>query len=1491
MDHPARPRVAEIIVSRAGQEPTRGSGYLVCPGWVLTAHHVIRDAASVGVWLGAPAELVPAAGTGVDVGRVLTLPAADLALLPMGGPPDDQVGEPALLGRLDRDPGAPVPAAAAGCPRFKVRPAPGRPGVLLRELEYAIGSIAALSDAKTGTYEFAVMPVPGEDLEPGKHSPWEGMSGAAVWASGRLIGIVGQHYPRQGLATLTVRPIEQLFSYASEAGLKAWRSALPQLPASAQELWLATPPAARKIEVARARRAAEALAPVVLIGRSAELAALADFAGSDMRWRWIQGSAFAGKTALLAWFALHPPDRVDVVACFLRRTTGDNTADYALDVLTRQLGLLAGWRGYLPSQFLSERANDLVDLLDEAARACAERGRRLLVLVDGLDEYDAASARLDLAAWLPDAGSLPGQAMLLAASRTGADVHLPPAHPLRSHLQQITAAEAATEIRQTARAELDRALNPGGFASRLVCCLAVAGGGLTSSELRAFLKRRGVDADFYEIDALLGSSLGRSLIRLPDPDGATGPDAESTGTQVYVFAHDTLLTEARVLVAADLATYEELLDAWAEEYVRRDWPADTPRYLLRRYTRELARRARDPAIPGSRCRAAVDQLFMVAARRSRWLWLFEQTGNPALPDQEIVTAQQAIADTRGRSGLHPDELAFRLAVLALRRRPVAGGRAGIARIAATVWARAGRVNAAVDLAAAIDDSVLRAEALSEVAAVQAGAEIALQFMPLLSDPWQRAAVLSTAAALAGAGQAGDVAGRALQAVAGIDDPERRAVVLTGVAAALAEAGQDQMVLDAAAEIDKERRAATLTKAGQAAEAAGQALQDAAAADDPGPRAEMLSSAAAALAEAGQAEQAAAAAEQALQDAAAIDRPELAADTLSRIATVLAWAGQAGQAAAAAEQALQTAAGIDDPLTQSVALSRVAAALADTGQAEQAARVAGQALQTAAAIDDREWQLEALSWMAPVLARAGQAEQAAAAAGQVLQAVAAMDDPMHRVVMLGVTAEALIAAGWATEVAAQMLQTAAVIDDPALAIQALAGVTAALAKAGQAEQAADIAERAVRLADGVDDPQERVLALAELARALAEAGQAARAAGAAGLALEAVFGFDDPPQRFLALAAVAAMLAKAGQAEQAAEVAGRTLQAAVGVDDPAQRAWALSRVVAALAETGQAGDVAGQALQAAADIDDPQQRSQALSRLAASLAETGQAEQAGDVAGQALQAAAGIDDPEQRAAALSGMAAALAGAGQAEWAGDLAGQALQAAAGIKDREQRVLALAEMATLAQTGQRAQAADAAEQALRAAAGIKNRERRAWALSGAAAALAEAGQAGRAGEVAGQVLQAVVGINDQETRAWALSWVAAALGRAGQAEQATDIARQALQAAASITDQERRAKDALHWMSGDQNRRARVLTGVVAVLAKAGQAEQALQAAAGIDDPNWRALALTAFLPDPAAGSSDPEVGGRALELLLLTSNAPEFLTAFPVALLHQLVISGEL
>ena len=1311
IDHPVRARVAEIIVARVGKEDARGSGYLVSPGWVLTACHVVDGAASIGVWLGAPSELATRAGVGVDIGRMVMVPAADLALLPVGGHVNDPPCEPALFGRLDRGPGPSVPVAAVGCPRFKLRPDRARPDILLRELIYAMGTIASLSDAKTDTYTLTVDVVPPLDAEPEKHSPWEGMSGAAVWGNGRLIGVIGHQYPREGPGTLTVRTIEQLFRSASEAELMAWHAALPQLPSSADGLWLATPPTVREIEVARARRAAEALAPRVLIGRSSELAALEAFTESSERWRWIQGDAFAGKTALLAWFAVHRPDRVDVAGCFLRRASGENTADYALDVLTRQLALLADRRGYIPPQYPSVGANDLVDLLDEAARACTERGRRLLVLIDGLDEYDPMSASFELVDWLPDATTLPNDAMVLVASRVGTDVRLPKAHPLFGNVQRITASDAASEIRHTARAELDRALSaPSGFVFPMACCIAVADAGLTSSELRTLLKRRGRDADISEIEALLNSSLNRSVMRVPDSDGV--------GMQVYVFAHDTLLGEARERFAADLSTYEDLFDEWADEPAQQNWPTDTPRYLLRPYSRELSRRARDAA-PNARCRAAVDQLFMVVAHRSRLLRLFERTGNPAVPDQDIVSAQQTILDTRSRNGLDPDEVIFRLAVLVLRRRPLTGSKARIASDISTVWLRIGHINAAFGLAIGIDDQEQRAQALSRVseALAQAGqpgpaadaAKQAQQAAACINDPQQRAQALSQVSeALAQAGQPGpaaDAAKQARQAAACINDPQQRARTLSRVAEALAQCGRPSQALQAAAGIDNpQQQAQTLSRVAEAlarAGQAGQALQAAVGIDDPEQRAQALSRVAEALAQCGRPSQA-------LQAAAGIDNPwQIAA--LSRVAAALSRSGQLGPAADAARQALATAVGIDNPWERAEALSWAAEALAQAGQP-------GQAVQAAVGIDDPERRARTLSRVAETLAQARQPGPAADAARQALQAAIGIDHPERRARVLSLVTEALNL------------------------------VTAALSRSGEPGLAADAARQAVQAATGIDDPWQRAQLLSRVALASSRSGQPGPAADAAGKALQAAIGIHEPLQRAEALSKVAAALSRSGESGPAADVARQALATAAGIDNSWQRAQALKWVAEALAQAGQPG----QAAQAAAGIDDPEQRAEALSKVAAALSRSGESGPAADVARQALATAAGIDNSWQRAQALKWVAEALAQAGQP-------GQAAQAAAGIDDPEQRAEALSRAAAaLAQAGQAGPAADAAKQALQAATGIDYSWQRAEALSKMAEALALAGEPG-------QAAQAAAGIGDPGQRAEALSRAAAALARCG--------------------------------------------------------------------------------------------------------------------------------
>ncbi len=124
----------------------------MAPGWVLTAAHTVAGAESAAVWLGAPQTLAEESGIGIDTGTILCLPDADLALLPVG-PPSAAAVDRVLLGQLDRSSPEEIPVVAAGFPRFKLRQAPSRREVLLREVEYATGLVNAAANVKTGTLE------------------------------------------------------------------------------------------------------------------------------------------------------------------------------------------------------------------------------------------------------------------------------------------------------------------------------------------------------------------------------------------------------------------------------------------------------------------------------------------------------------------------------------------------------------------------------------------------------------------------------------------------------------------------------------------------------------------------------------------------------------------------------------------------------------------------------------------------------------------------------------------------------------------------------------------------------------------------------------------------------------------------------------------------------------------------------------------------------------------------------------------------------------------------------------------------------------------------------------------------------------------------------------------------------------------------------------------------------------------------------------------
>jgi len=192
-------RVAEVLVTRHDGTDWRGSGYRVSTSAVLTAAHVVADARNVRVRFDAdrPSEWSSAANPaweeeGIDV-AVLTIANGGERPVPTasyGGLPDVA---------------AVVPVMAVGFPLFKLRRDRGvgtaaMPASEYRDMEQAVGTIALLSNRREGTLDLRVDP-PAANPDPAR-SPWEGMSGAAVWAAGHIVGVVKEHHQTDGLGRL-----------------------------------------------------------------------------------------------------------------------------------------------------------------------------------------------------------------------------------------------------------------------------------------------------------------------------------------------------------------------------------------------------------------------------------------------------------------------------------------------------------------------------------------------------------------------------------------------------------------------------------------------------------------------------------------------------------------------------------------------------------------------------------------------------------------------------------------------------------------------------------------------------------------------------------------------------------------------------------------------------------------------------------------------------------------------------------------------------------------------------------------------------------------------------------------------------------------------------------------------------------------------------------------------------------------------------------------
>ncbi|HEY9373322.1 trypsin-like peptidase domain-containing protein [Streptomyces sp.] len=567
---------AEVIVDLAGGGRRRGSGYLIAPRKVLTAGHVVRDAAEVRVRFDAdrPGETAAAASV------IWSHPGIDVAVLAV---PDAPPAEPAEFGGVgERD--AVIHTGAVGFPSFKMRTAPD--GSRYRDVEHAHATCAVLSNRREGTLDLRVLPP--DPVEEG--SPWAGMSGAAVFSGGRIVGTVARHHLSDGPGRLAASRVDRWSEQLTESELAALEIVLGVglRPADLADV---VPPHHREATLAAFTAYLQGLAPDELLDRQGELEQLIVFCAGSDPYQWIQGAPWAGKTALTSWLALHPPHGIVPVWFFVtNRDAGNADSPAYVESLIEQCAALAD-RDPVGGAAPAARAGELRRLLTEAADRVAARGGTLLLIVDGLDEDRSTGA--SIASLLPS--SPPDHVRVLVTSRPhpGLPMDVDPEHPLQScPVLRLEPSPAARNIQHQAALEMDEALRGDELTREVIGLVAAARGSLTVQDFQELTER-----PEFELRQRIGGPLGRILRR---------------SERGYAFAHDTLLVAAQDALGNEVREYDARINTWADGYKAQGWPAGTPDYLLTGYAHQVAALGdRDGAV-----QLAVDSRRMERIRES-----------------------------------------------------------------------------------------------------------------------------------------------------------------------------------------------------------------------------------------------------------------------------------------------------------------------------------------------------------------------------------------------------------------------------------------------------------------------------------------------------------------------------------------------------------------------------------------------------------------------------------------------------------------------------------------------------------------------------------------------------------------------------------------------------------------------------------------------------------------------------------------------------------
>ncbi len=450
------------------------------------------------------------------------------------------------------------------------------------------------------------------------------------------------------------------------------------------------------------------IAPPQLLDREAEVAELARFCLDAHRrpYVWWRAGPWAGKSALLATFVLHPPPemagRVRIVSFFITaRLAAQDTREAFITTLLKQLCELTGQD--LPASVgEATREADLLDLLGQAAAACQAAGGRLVLVVDGLDEDRGVTTgphAHSIAGLLP--ATPPAGMRIIVTGRPNPRVpdDVPDWHPLRDPgvIRLLADSPHARDLQRLGQSELKRLLKGNPVEQDLLGLLTAARGGLSGPDLREL-----TGAELVHIEDVLHTVAGRTFTcRI----AAWAPE---TGPEVYLLGHEELHHAAvHYLGQPRLVEYRDRLHTWVDTYrAARDgrlpWPATTPEYLLRGYPRMLE------------ATGDINRLVALATDRVRHDRMLDLSGGDAAALTEVTTTQDLLLT-------HPEPDLLALARLSIHRNDLASRNTNIPTDLPAVWATLGHPNRAEQIARGITDPYRQAQALAAVAQAVAAA--------------------------------------------------------------------------------------------------------------------------------------------------------------------------------------------------------------------------------------------------------------------------------------------------------------------------------------------------------------------------------------------------------------------------------------------------------------------------------------------------------------------------------------------------------------------------------------------------------------------------------------------------------------------------------------------------------------------------------------------------------------------------------------------------